>query len=297
MNNIDYDILGKNLEFYGQEYVKEHLTKWKDKNLESDWLQALNFFFSHSFMRGRKDELSNEYYFFTMDVLAEFFNYSDDNLHESSLLLKKTRIEKLFNTDDILQLKKVERNSLKHPEFEISIKPNNTLIEKLTTRRLDSNSQHYKKNICLQNDADLLMVLDTLNFISASDNRMNIYNYFNDLIIRNNIKKAYAELTELSGIGDKISTFFLRDIILFNNYDFKNELVDYVFAVDTWVAQITSLIAQKEYTTADSKSVREYYNKHFSAHNLALIAAGVWYLGANSLEIAVTFVKNNRIAT
>ena len=296
MSNINYEILGRNLEFYGQEYVKEHLSIWKNAQLESDWWQALNFFFSHSFMRGRRDELSQEYYFFTMDVLRDFFDYSDDNLNESFQLLKKAKADNLFNTNDIIQLRKEVRNAIKHSEFEKKLKPKNALIEKLTTRRENPNIHNYKKNTCLQNDADLLMVLDTLNFISASNKRMNIYSYFNDLIIGKNIKIAYKELNELFGIGDKISTFILRDIILFNNYNFKKEQIDYVFAVDTWVAQITSLLAQKDYSASNTNLVREYYKETFSDSNLALIAAGLWYLGANSLKIAIAQLRKNIVS-
>ena len=135
------------------------------------------------------------------------------------------------------------------------------------------------------------MVLDTLNFMSSSSKKTNLYKYFNDLIKRNEIDVAYLELNKLSGIGDKISTFFLRDVTIINNYNLDENQMKYVFPVDTWVAQITSLLADKQFSTERPNEIKKYFIENYPDNNLPLIAAGIWFLGFNSLSIAIEYVK------
>lgn len=289
-------ILIKNLEIFGERYKSEHLTIWEKSKLETKSWQALKFFFSHSFMRGRRDELSVEYYEFTIKVLLDYFN--TNNIEDSSTFFETLTISKnhdLFNTDSIKELKNGRSNSIKHPDFENRIKKKNPLINILTTKTKIEikfpKGNSYTKDICLQNDADLLMVLDTLNFMSISSGKTNLYKYFNDLIKQNKIEVAYLELNKLSEIGDKISTFFLRDVAIINNYNLDERQMKYVFPVDTWVAQIASLLADKQFSAGKPDEIKNYFVDTYPDCNLPLIAAGIWFLGFNSLSIAIEYVK------
>ena len=289
-------ILTENLETLGKRYERKYLINWEKDRLETKTWQALKFFFSHSFMRGRRDELSAEYYEFTINVLFNYFN--TNAIENSNVLFEKLTILKnknLFNTDNIKELKKEKRNSIKHPDFGNKIKSKNPLVNILTTKTKTEiefpKGNIYTKDICLQNDTDLLMVLDTLNFMAASRNRANLYEYFNNLMKTNKIEVAYSELTKLSGIGDKISTFFLRDIAIMNNYNLPENQLIYVFPVDTWVAQITSIIANKSFSTERPYEIKNYFIENHSESNLPLIAAGIWFLGFNSLNIAIESIK------
>ena len=67
-------IFTENLEKLGKRYERKYLANWEKGKLETKSWQALKFFFSHSFMRGRRDELSAEYYEFTTTVLFNYFN-------------------------------------------------------------------------------------------------------------------------------------------------------------------------------------------------------------------------------
>jgi len=290
----------ENLVRLGERYKSEHLTNWDKSKLETKPWQALKFFFSHSFMRGRRDKLSVEYYEFTIKVLFDFFKTT--NIENSKTLFEELTISKknnLFNTNIIRELKNEHRNSIKHPDFENRIKKNNPLINILTTKTKTKiefpKHNFYKKNICLQNDTDLLMVLDTLNFMSISRDKTNLYKYFNDLIKRNKINVAYSELNKLSGIGDKISTFFLRDIAIINNYNLTENQVRYVFPVDTWVAQIASLLANKHFSPEKPSEIKKYFIKNYTEKNVPLIAAGIWFLGFNSLSVAIEYVKTKKL--
>lgn len=296
---MDNKILSKNLESFGRKYEREHLSIWKNSNLESDCWQALKFFFSHSFMRGRRDELSVEYYEFTIKTLKDYFDINSDFPNKLFIKLKNAKDEHLFRTDGIKELKKGHSNSINHPDFENKIRQKNPLIKSLTSKTKVQiefpKGTKYEKNICLQNDADLLMVLDTLNFISVAPENINIYKHFNDLFAENKLDVAYLELNKLSGIGDKISTFFFRDIALLNEYNLSEDQIKFVFPVDTWVAQITSLLADNELSAGRPNEIKEYYINNFPKNNLPLIAAGIWYLGFNSLNIAIEFMKVKNI--
>ena len=85
----DENIVFKNIEKLGERYRKEILLKdWKKDeygilHLESDWWEGLKFFFSHSFFRGRRDKLSEEYYCFTKKALTEHFQITLGNLDDS----------------------------------------------------------------------------------------------------------------------------------------------------------------------------------------------------------------------
>lgn len=293
-------IFTENLEKLGKRYERKYLANWEKGKLETKSWQALKFFFSHSFMRGRRDELSAEYYEFTTTVLFNYFNTT--SIEKPNILFEKLTTLKrnnLFDTDNIKELKKEKRNSIKHPEFERKIKNKNLLVNILTTKtkiKVElSDGNTYTKDICLQNDTDLLMVLDTLNFMATSSDKVNLYAYFKNLIKTNKIENAYSELIKLSGIGDKISTFFLRDIAIMNNYNLAENQLKYVFPVDTWVAQITSLIANKSFSAERPDEIKNYFIENHSESNLPLIAAGIWYLGFNSLNIAIEYIIEKKL--
>ena len=282
---MTFTTISQNLELFGNRYKSENLNiDVNQLNLNS--FEALKFFLGHSFMRGRRDELSNKYFEFTIEVLSNYFtNINDNNSDNISEELKIAKERNLFDTSKIKQLKSGRSNSIKHEYFENQIKKENPLINILTT-------ESKTKKICLQNDADLLMVLDTLDFMASSKEKSNLYKYFNGLIINNQIGIAYGELNRISGIADKISTFILRDIVIINDYTLDTKYLEYIFPVDTWVAQIASLLADKEWSARNSSEIKGYFKDSFPDSNLPLIAAGIWYLGSNSLTIALECMKN-----
>ena len=61
----------QSVEKYGERYVRDFLGNYipnKDEYLK-DWYKALDFFFGKSFMRGRKDKLSERFWLATMKTL------------------------------------------------------------------------------------------------------------------------------------------------------------------------------------------------------------------------------------
>lgn len=139
-----------------------------------------------------------------------------------------------------------------------------------------------------------MMILDVLEFISASENRKNIYNYLKELIAKSGIGAAYEELTRMRAIKDKIATFVIRDICLLNLEIIKTE-EDYkmAFPIDIWVRKIASELdcfgTDEEIKICLIKKCIE------SKVDPLKFAAGLWFLGFHSLEILIRIIKEIEI--
>lgn len=285
----------KNIERLGKRYCKDQdcLGQWKEKEkeLQNNWWEALKFFFSHSFMRGRRDELSIEYYYFTIQTLEDYFCISNWDLDKSYENLTKQEI--YFKKECILKFKKVKNlgkgNSIKHQDFKTEVSEKNPIINLLVTPKeveVQWNNKTYEKKIFLGNDADVMMVLDVLEFIS-SDNQKNIYNYLKGTITkdRDGVKKTYEELTKMRGIEDKIATFIIRDAGLLNPGIVK-ENHELAFPVDTWVKKIAQKIGCNKESTEE---IKKYLIKKCKDEKIDPLkfAAGLWFLGFHSLDILI----------
>lgn len=289
MEKDEKDIL-KKIEALGDEYQRKFLDKWKNKNLKDNYWEALKFFFYHSFMRGRKDELSIEYYCFTIKVLQERLQINEKGLDKSYEKLKKK-----FNHIDkaiILEFKKNKKlgkkNSIKDPNFRNEVAQNNPLIKELITPKkvnvtCEDDKEKYKDNIHLGNDEDIMMVLDVLNFISQ-DGRKNIYNYLkNKIKTEEGVEDTYKELTSIRAIGDKIASFIIRDISLMNESITINDL-EKIFPVDTWVKTLANKFGCSDEKNED---IKKYFIEKCinNTVNPIKFAAGLWYLGFHSLDL------------
>jgi len=288
-----YSKIMKNIERLGERYNREYLNCWDKKVLQNNWWEALKFFFSHSFMSGRRDELSNEYYHFTIKTLEDYFTITNENLEESYERLKKQK--DYFDKECILNFKmgkKMDKraNSLnkKHEDdFNKEIAEKNPIVKLLITQKevkVKWDNETYEKEVLLGNDADVMMVLDVLKFIS-DDEKKNIYNYLRNMIANREVKSAYRELTKMRAISDKIATFIIRDIGLLNP-EIKIADKDYklAFPVDTWVIQIARKL---DCNNKNIKEIKNYLIENCKKSHIDPLkfAAGLWFLGFHSLDI------------
>jgi len=286
MNNKE--ILINNIERLGERYCKKYLDIWGKYKLENNWWTALDFFFGHSFMRGRRDELSNEYHQFTILVLADIFKINSTDLNKSYNNLKDR--ETFFEIDSILNFKirknLANRNSLSHPDFETEISSKNPIIKSLLIKRkikVKWNDTTYDKVIHLGNDQDILMVLDVLSFIVSDKERMNIYNYLKSKISKSGIKTAYEDLIGIHAVGDKLATFIIRDIGIINPEVIKYDY-GFAFPVDTWVYKIANKLGCKNRNIEKVKKCLIEICIQYKIEPLKF-AAGLWFLGFHSLDI------------
>lgn len=289
-----------NIQFFGEKYFEKYLNPWFDQNIQNDWWVALKFFFSHSFMRGRRDKLSNEYYSFTIEVLKEYFNILNENLDNAYKYLQKN--DRHFDKECIINFKRdrniVKRNSIKHDDFNLEIAEHNPIIKLLTTPKeinVSWDNNNYSKEIFLGNDEDIMMVLDVLQFISSDDNKKNIYNYLIKKIknTTEGLINAYNELINLRAISDKIATFIIRDICLLNQ-EIDVENYKFAFPVDTWVIKISHKLGCNN---NDIDTIKNYLINMCREYNVdpLKVAAGLWYLGFHSLDILIDHYLNIEI--
>lgn len=169
-------------------------------------------------------------------------------------------------------------------KFNDSISRGNKIANLLVS--YDNSIKNPKQQIPLGNDLDLIMVLDVLNFIS-NENHKNIYYYLKNTIKEDSLSSAYKQLGKLSGIGDKLASFTLRDICLLNP---DLEIDDYglVFPIDTWARQVCEKIFKYE----NDMEIKDFFVQQCTGgFDFLKVSAGIWYLGANSLDLLVDIYK------
>jgi len=279
--------IAKNIERLGERHCRKYLDIWDKKALENDWWTALNFFFSHSFMRGRRDKLSHEYHLFTISVLEEYFSIKTQNLAQVYNYLKSQK--SLFDKNMILNFKEKKNiqfgNSIKDKDFDMKISSKNPLIKTLLIQKeieVKWEGTSYRKKIHLGNDRDIMMVLDVLNFVSSENKKMNIYNYLKNKI-STGVKSAYEELINIYAIGDKIAAFTIRDIFLISPEIIKDDFW-FIFPIDTWLFKIARKFGCED---MNIEKVKEFFIEICKKYNLnpLKVNAGLWLLGFNSLDI------------
>ncbi len=204
--------LMSNLEVLGQRYCHNYLDCWQRTALENDWWQALQFFLSHSFMRGRRDELSTEYYRFTIEALGAYLSVADGGTEKAYSALLSQR--EYLGARSILKFKEdrgIDRrhNSIKDPRFAADVANANPIVRLLVGSRsiaVGFGGRTYSKVLRLSNDADVMMVLDTLEFISRAPRR-NVYSYLLGIVKTEGLRPAYRDLTSIRQVSDKIASF------------------------------------------------------------------------------------------
>lgn len=295
----DSNNIMKNIEYFGERYCKKYLDNWNKERLENNWWEALKFFFSRSFLRGRRDSLSNEYCCFAIKVLEDYFDITNGNLKESYKRLREQKDH--FDKECILKFKKDKNigrgNSVKHKDFKKEVVEKNPIVKLLITPNeieIKWGYKTYSKNLFLGNDEDIMMVLDVLKFISDNE-RKNIYNYLKnnlnltDKIGNSKVKFVYDELTSIRAISDKIATLTVRDIMLMNS-EIKLADKDYklAFPVDTWVIKIAHKLGC---SSENIEEIKNYFIKKCKESDVEplKVAAGLWFLGFNSLDILLEY--------
>lgn len=275
---IDSTII-KNLEAFGDRYCCRYLDLWRD-DIAENWWTAFRFFYNHTFMRGRKDQLSEEYFRHAMDVLKEYFCLQDNPGEEDFLKLVRHRDQ--FNKDfnDIMNFKKglgrkQTANSIQDRSFHNEIVVIHPLVDKLLGKTSIGGQRS------LNNDKDLLMVLSSLSFLTRQGMPANVHNYILNELKLGNANSVAKDIQEIYAVGDKLSAFILRDIILLNPA-LRVEHQSLAFPIDTWVVKIAKKLGCK---SGDHQEVRTYFIDGLEGMSVAKVAAGLWYLGFNSLDI------------
>jgi endonuclease III len=146
----------------------------------------------------------------------------------------------------------------------------------------------------VNNPGDRRMVKESISF---ARNRLqeydrNMFNWATALIRTGRADKAYQELTTLYEIGDKLATFYLRDVVLVEDAE---DCIDaggqaYVQPVDTWVRRVAQRL---EIVDADRPGNKFSIKRKIISECLAsdvsplLFNAGAWMVGAHGSRLLI----------
>lgn len=143
------------------------------------------------------------------------------------------------------------------------------------------------KENSVNNFADRKMVYSTIAFLSKIP-RNNIINYSLNRIRKGEIHKHFEELDEIDFVGDKLTTFYFRDIgyvFKIGKYLSKKDLI-YLQPIDTWVRKISiklKIINGKEDLLSIKRKIINSCLKakvDSSDYNL-----GAWHAGSKKIRI------------
>jgi len=244
---------------FGERYHAEYLADWvkREAQLRSDWWEALRFWFDRSFYQGRQDVVSEKMEKRALEALSE--QLGDSNAARSRVLR------------EILA-----SGWLSGDRWE---NRNNPL--QLVLRKHGVNKRY-----------DRLLVIGTLGLTSELQ-KLNIAEWAGREVRAGRLSKVYRRLDQLPSVGDKIGSFFLRDLVDVLDLRAYVKRADRLLLqpVDTWVRQVARKIGIRT-GEGDLTGMRK-----------AVVAAcddadadpirfnqGAWYLGSHSLDIAIELV-------
>ena len=145
----------------------------------------------------------------------------------------------------------------------------------------------------VNNGHDRRMVLEVLDFTfnSLGPYSNNIVQYTIHQIKERKIADVFNELIGIHAIGNKLASFYLRDVIIIYQLEklLKPDEFRYCQPIDTWVKQVAlkiGIITQKDEDIEDTKNaiIKTCLDAGVSP---LLFNAGMWMVGAQSFELLI----------
>lgn len=251
---MDTKTLVKQISRFHENYEKEFLReRIRNKNTYlKNPKYALYFILSYSFYQGRRDEIS-----------AKFEKKAKDTL---DLFLKNNNILSI-STSRITRKDELKKEYLELYE----------LLEKKGVNK----------------EGDRLMVVSLVNFIQ-SNHEKNILKFLIEKIKSKKVEEAYKNLDNIWSIGPKIACLILRDIVYIYRLETHLDKKDYYFLqpIDTWVHKISKKIGLVNRDKIYKNEAEDITDRCFEVGvNPIHYNQGVWYIGANSLQIVLRNIE------
>jgi hypothetical protein len=224
---------------YGERYVNDYLAWARDRHasITRDPLEALKFWLSKAFMRGRNDMLSTKFKNLTFEVLQNYQKLEDIDL--------------------------------------------SSLEDRLWSHGVN-------------NSGDRGMVSGSITFARKTlhEHDCNIFNWAATFIRSGKAGKAYWALQTIYQIGDKLATFYLRDVALLEGIEKSIAPKDYEYfqPIDTWLRWVTAqleIIPSADYGNnpfVKGRIIRDCLTADVSP---LLFNAGAWMVGAHGSRLLI----------
>lgn len=284
--------IAKNITTIGKLYIQNVLKKNSGINdvIMNDWKKSLEFFLFHAFMRGRADALSIT---FKNDTISLISSYLD-------LPIDKIRRDVSSITTDIQQFKESQNMSLSSnalsegmffPTFQ-----NNDFIQLFNEHK--ANSSKY----LVGNDKDIIMVAEVLkmmcneSLLPASYNR-NFYAYTVHSLRQGEIKNIYDKLIGIKFIGDKLASFYLRNVVKLERMDFLEEALENYLPIDRWIENICiqlDIFKESDKLQLKKSKMTEYCLKNDV--NQIEFNQGAWLVGFASFPILMEILHKQQVS-
>jgi len=142
-------------------------------------------------------------------------------------------------------------------------------------------------------EGDRLMVISLINLIQCKKEK-NILKFLIEKIKSKAIRDAYEILDGVWSIGPKIASLILRDIVYIYELEKYLKPEDYYFLqpIDTWVHKISRKIGLVNKDKIYRDEAKDITNKCLKIGvNPIHYNQGVWYIGANSLQIVLRNIE------
>ncbi|WP_440953562.1 hypothetical protein [Methanococcoides sp. FTZ1] len=142
---------------------------------------------------------------------------------------------------------------------------------------------------------DIDMTIGVLKEIS----KMKDYNIVNDSFSKINsghLIDLDKELQDITSIGPKISSFYLRDLICL--YELENEIpidqLKVIQPIDVWVKKVAQTIGIIEDEDENPEIIRDAIFDACQKADVSVIKfnQGAWYLGAKSFDVLIDNLEN-----
>jgi hypothetical protein len=144
----------------------------------------------------------------------------------------------------------------------------------------------------VNNRHDRRMVYESIGFVrdDLQEYSGNIFNWAVDSILNGRSAEAYTALTGIHAIGDKLATFYLRDVTLLENMEGSIGAEDYGYfqPVDAWVERVAGSLEiigdndRGRIWAIKNKIIRACLDADVSP---LLFNAGSWLVGAHAYTL------------
>jgi len=146
--------------------------------------------------------------------------------------------------------------------------------------------------------ADVRHVICSLEFLRTNIPHRNIVKYTVEGIQAGGLRKLYDDLDEIELIGDKIASFYLRDVVsLFNLYPYVPQgCLKLLFPIDTWVRKFIKeqFPALKEKSDAEKKQgILGICNKY--GVSPVRLNQGIWYISYNCHDVFMKIFRQEDV--
>lgn len=145
----------------------------------------------------------------------------------------------------------------------------------------------------VNNSADRRMVAEILDFVfSLSETyKFNLVRYSVEKIKNGEIAEIFSEFDKIFAIGDKLASFYLRDVVLVFKLENNLKLEDFRYCqpIDTWVRQVAIRLGIIDQLEKKNEKIKLSIINACRKVNVSPLSfnAGAWMVGAKSFDLLI----------